>query len=123
MKFAHEGVKERSQVDSAWWGSGTRQVVLQSGACQEQSHSLPEPCLACHPQVLEFVAFQRRLQQSHSLALAQAEQAHSAALQAAGSPKDSVRRQALKAALAAAAGLQVRLWLWVSEGIQRGICT
>ena len=70
---------------------------------------MSEPCFVCHPQVLEFVAFRRRLQQSYSLALAQAQHAHSAALQAAASPRDSARRQALKTALAAAASLQVKL--------------
>ena len=81
---------------------------------------IAEPCLICHPQVLEFVAFRRRLQQSHSLALAQAEQAHSAALQVAASPKDPVRRQALKTALASAPSLQVQYGLWASEEIQTG---
>lgn len=98
------------EVSSPFCLMGFSQLLLQSGACQT------EPCLVCHPQVLEFVAFRRRLQQSHSLALAQAEQACSAALQAAASPKDPVRRQALKPAWATAATLQVKLWLWLSEG-------
>ena len=68
------------------------------------------------------MAFRRRLQQSHSLALAQAQQANCAALQAAASPTDSVPRQALKVALAAA-GLQVTLHLWVAEGTRRTTCT
>ena len=73
-------------------------------------------------QVIEFVAFQQRLQQSHSLAAVKAERLNSACLRFMADSKRQEGKQGFKAALAAAGGFQGAVRLRFNQDLNTRPC-